>query len=125
MSTQMRESHGEMQFLQSALFVALKKRFDRLFAGVQSDGFEVIGNPECLKSLVSEAILISRKVHKNLEFCPGRCIFSLNDETLTAKDLSGFIGFVHSRPFEGFSGDEQHSFISIRRLLGNERLIFS
>jgi hypothetical protein len=48
----------------------------------------------------------------------------MNDKSITTKNLSRFIDFVHSRSFEGFSREEQHSFISICKLLGNERLTF-
>jgi hypothetical protein len=77
-----------------------------------------------LKNTVFEAILISPKIHENLRFCPGCCMFYINDKSITTKDLSRFIDFVHSRLFERFSREEQHSFISICRLLGNERLTF-
>jgi hypothetical protein len=46
----------------------------------------------------------------------------MNDKSITTKDLNRFIDFFHSPFFEGFSREEQHSFISICRLLGNERL---
>jgi hypothetical protein len=48
----------------------------------------------------------------------------MNDKSITTEDLSRFINFVHSRVFEGFSREEQHSFLSICRLLGNESLTF-
>jgi hypothetical protein len=118
------ESAAEMRFLQSPLFVALQDGFERLLEGVQSDEFHFIVNGECLKSTVFEAILISPRIHENLQFCPGCRIFYMNDKSITTKDLSRFIDFVHSPFLEGFSRDEQHSFLSICRLLGNERLTF-
>jgi hypothetical protein len=90
------ESGGEMQFFQSPLFVALQAGFERLLEGVKSDEFQFIVNGECLKSTVFEAMLISPKIHENFRFCPGCCIFYMNDESITTKDLSCFIDFVHS-----------------------------
>jgi hypothetical protein len=62
----MSESGGQMQFLQSPLFVALQDGFQRLLEGVESDEFQFIVNGHCLKSTVFEAILISSRIHENL-----------------------------------------------------------
>jgi hypothetical protein len=60
-SAQICESGGQMQFLQSPLFVALQDGFERLLEGVKSDERQFIVNAECLKSAVLEAIFMSRQ----------------------------------------------------------------
>jgi hypothetical protein len=104
--------------------VAFQDGFERLLKGIESEEFVFIVNGESLKSTVFEAIFISPKIDENIRNCPGFNTFCIDDKSITIKDLSRFIDFVHSRVFQNFSREEQFSFVSICRLFGNESLTF-
>jgi hypothetical protein len=95
-----------------------------MFSVVKNELFVFVVNGEDVESTVVDAILISRKVYESLQSTPGNFQFVINDESITARVFERFLEFAHSHVFGDFSGDEQHLFVMISGLLGNDPLMY-
>jgi hypothetical protein len=108
----------------SPLFVTLKDGINRLFEVLQSDEFVFVVKDEEVKITVSEAVLISSKVHDNLRSAPDNHRFEISGENITKQDFIRFLDFVHSAVCDEYSEPELISFLSICKVIGNESLTF-
>jgi hypothetical protein len=121
-------NHSKLISVYSPFFVTLKDGIDRLLEFFQNEEFIFVVQNEELKLTISEAILISSKVHENLKSSPKHHRFELKleleVEKITMNDFVHFIEFVHSNDCSKYSESERTSFLSICKILGNEGLTF-
>jgi hypothetical protein len=108
----------------SPLFVTLQNGFERLMEIVPKESFAFFVKDEEIKSTVAEAVLISRRIHENLQCSPGNRIFRINDERITANNFRRFLELIHCHSLKEFSEEDRLSFLLISELLGNDELTY-
>jgi hypothetical protein len=112
----------------SQFFALLQDGFDRMLAVVQSERFEFIVKGERFSSTLAEAVLLSPKVYEIFQVDPSIRTFTISEEDksgeIETSSFKKFLECVHFRDFQQFSQSDELSFLSICRMLGNERLAF-
>jgi hypothetical protein len=101
-----------------------------MLAVVKSEKFEFIVNGVSLATTLAEAVLISPKVYELLQTDPSIRTFNIGnndtdkDRNVESGSFKTFLECVHSRQFLDLSTSNELSFLTICRILGNERLAF-
>jgi hypothetical protein len=120
----------------STFLALLQDGLSRMLSVVKSDKFELVVKGESFETTLAEAVLISPKIYELLETDPTIRTFTICDvdvavavDRAAAEDVDGnsfkeFLECIHSREFSYFSASNDLPFLSICRLLGNERLTF-
>jgi hypothetical protein len=98
---QMSDSRRDLQFPYSPFIITLQNGYERIFS-----------------------VLISTKVHENLQSIPGDFEFIVQDESITPTIFKRFLEFAHCHICDDFSRDEQQFFLRISVLLGNEPFMY-
>jgi hypothetical protein len=119
----------ELQF-----YSLLQEGVDRMLSVVQSDKFEFIVKGDRFSSTLAEAVLISPKVYeifqtdqsiRTFTICEeGKNQTETKTETVESSSFKTFLECFHLHDFQKLSQSEELSFLSICRILGNERLAF-
>jgi hypothetical protein len=95
---------------------------------VKSDKFEVVVKGETFETTLAEAVLISPKIYELLQLDPTIRTFTIRDgDDAAGVDSSSFKTFldcIHLHEFQDVSTSNELTFLSICRLLDNERLAF-
>jgi hypothetical protein len=123
-SAPMLESRRNFHFRYSPFIITLQDRYERIFSVVKNESFVCVLNGEDVQSNVVDGVLISRKVHESLRSTPGNFQFALKDESITPIVFQHSFEFAHSHVFGDLTRDEQHLFVTISELLGNESLMY-
>jgi hypothetical protein len=112
----------------STFFALLQDGLTRMLSVVKSDKFEVVLNGESFETTLAEAVLISPKVYELLQLDPTIRTFTISSvdesESIDSSSFQTFLGCVHLREFIDLSRSNELTFLTICRLLGNERLAF-
>jgi hypothetical protein len=108
----------------SPFIVTLQNGYERMISVVKNELFVFVVNGESMESNVADAVLVSTRVHETLRSTSGNFQFIVNGESITPTVFERFLEFAHSRVFDDFSQDEQHFFVMISGLLGNEPLMY-
>jgi hypothetical protein len=112
----------------SKFYALLQDGLERMLSVVKSDEFELVVKGERFTTTLAETVLISPKVYELLQTDPTIRTFTLcgfdEDEDFESGSFKAFLDCVHSRVFQDISRSNELSFLSICRLLGNERLAF-
>jgi hypothetical protein len=112
----------------SKLYGLLQDGLSRMLSVVKSDKFEIIMTGESFETTVAEAVLISPKIYELLQLDPTIRAFTIcGDDEAPDVDSSSFKMFldcVHLQGSQHLSPLSELTFLSICRLLGNERLAF-
>jgi hypothetical protein len=112
----------------STFFALLQEGFTRMLSVVKSDKFEVVVNGESFETTLAEAVLISPKVYELLQIDPTIRTFTIcsvdESEAVDSSSFQTFLDCVHLREFFDLSRSNELTFLTICRLLGNERLSF-
>jgi hypothetical protein len=114
----------------SKVYALLQDGLERMLSVVKSDEFEVVVKGERFTTTLAEAVLISPKVYELLQTDPTIRTFTIcgidegESEDLDSGSFKAFLDCVHSRVFQDISPSNELSFLTICRLLGNERLAF-
>jgi hypothetical protein len=121
-SWEMSVAGADTRFKFRPFYAILQEGCDRMFDVVRSETFQFFVNGECYESTLAEAVLISPRVHDVLRNDRSSRAFVISDEDLESRDFGHFLDFVRCHDCVSFSEDKELSFLSICRLLGNERL---
>jgi hypothetical protein len=114
----------------SKFYALLQDGLERMLSVVKSDEFEVVVKGESFTTTLAEAVLISPKVYELLQTDPTIRTFTIcgidddESENVDSGSFNAFLSCVHSRVFQDISRSNELSFLTICRLLGNERLAF-
>jgi hypothetical protein len=112
----------------STFYALLQDGLTRMLSVMKSDNFEVVVNGESFETTLAEAVLISPKIYELLQVDPTIrrfAICSVDDSlSVDSSSLKAFLDCVHLREFFDLSRSNELTFLTLCRLLGNERLAF-
>jgi hypothetical protein len=112
----------------STFYALLQDGLTRMLSVVKSDKFELVVNGESFETTLAEAVLISPKVYELLQLDPTIRTFTIcsvdDSRAVDSSSLKAFLDCVHLREFVDLSRSNELTFLTICRLLGNERLSF-
>jgi hypothetical protein len=95
---------------------------------VKSDKFEFVVKGEIFETTLAEAVLISPKIYELFQIDPTIRTFTICDfdesPDVESNLFKVFLECIRLREFHGLSASDELTFLSICRLLGNERLAF-
>jgi hypothetical protein len=86
----MSESRRNFRFPYSPFIITLRDGDQRILSVVKNESFVFVVNGEGVQSNAIDAVLISRKVHDNLQSTPKNLQFIGNDESITPEPLTIF-----------------------------------
>jgi hypothetical protein len=111
-----------LQFKFTPFYAIVSDGFDRMLDVVETEEFTFSVNGSSVKSNVAEAVLISPKIHDLILNDRSIRSFVICDEKIKVEQIEKFLSFVRFRNCQSFLRDDAHSFLSLCRLFGNERL---
>jgi hypothetical protein len=95
---------------------------DRLLEFIPCEEFTFIVKGEQFKSTLSEAVLISPKICENLKIDPSNRTFDFSKSEIEVNQFSVFLNLIRNREELTFSREDEIIFLSVCKLIGNERL---
>jgi hypothetical protein len=109
-------------------YALLQDGLGRMLSVVKSDKFEVVVKGKSFETTLAEAVLISPKIYELLQLDPTIRTFTIRGldeaEDVDSNSFKMFLNCVHLGEFLHLSPSNELEFLSICRLLGNERLAF-